>query len=60
MAGVPPLPERCASSAVVRQRQGIDTKAVGIHERVENDIKCLPAAIERFEGRDDLFGSPNF
>ena len=34
--------------------------AVGSHERVENDIKCLRAAFERLEGGHDVFASPDF
>jgi hypothetical protein len=43
-----------------RECQGIDANAVGIRERVENDIKCLGAAIERLEGGHNVFASPNF
>src|SRR5262249_38829960 len=43
-----------------RQHQGVDAKLVGSYERVDNDIKCLRAAIERLEGRHDVFASLDF
>src|SRR5262249_61315123 len=42
------------------QRQGIDADVVGIHERVDTDIKCVCTAIERLEGGYDVFASPDF
>src|SRR5262245_26112380 len=55
-----PFPEHVHRRQSRGQRQRIDANAVGIHERVENDIKRLLVAIERLEGRDDVFASPNF
>jgi hypothetical protein len=37
------------------QRQGVDTNNVGGYERVANDGKCVCAALERLEGRRDIF-----
>jgi hypothetical protein len=42
------------------QRQGIDPNAVGIHDRVDHDIKYLRAAFELLEGGGDVFASPDF
>src|SRR5262245_42730016 len=42
------------------QRQGIDANAVGTYERVDTDIKCVRAAIERLEGGHDVFASSDF
>jgi hypothetical protein len=33
---------------------------MGIHERVDTDIKCIRAAFERLEGGRDVFASPDF
>ena len=42
------------------QRQGVDANAVGVHERVDTDIKCIRAALERVEGGRDVLRSPDF
>jgi hypothetical protein len=42
------------------QRQGIDANAVGVHERVDTDIKCIRAVLECLEGGRDVFASPDF
>src|SRR6516225_2026511 len=55
-----PFPELVHRRQSRGQRQRIDAKAVGIHERVKSDIKRLLVAIERLGGRDDVFASPNF
>jgi len=43
-----------------RQRQGIDANAMGGHERVGTDIKCIRAALECLEAGRDVFASPDF
>src|SRR5215831_19852352 len=42
------------------QRQGIDADAMGEHERVDTDIKCVCTSIERLEGGYDVFASLDF
>ena len=37
-----------------------DADAMGMHERVDTDIKCVRAALECLEGGRDVFASPDF
>jgi hypothetical protein len=42
------------------QRQGVDSSPIDVQERVNNDIKCLGAALESLEGGCDILRSPDF
>src|SRR5258708_14992563 len=40
--------------------RGIDANSVGVHERVDADIKCVCAALYRLEGGHDVLRSSDF
>ena len=42
------------------EREGVDANPVGAYERVGDDIKCIRATLERFEGGRDILRSPDF
>jgi hypothetical protein len=44
-----PFPNGVHRRQPLSQRQGIDADAVAYYERVDTDIKCVRAAIERLE-----------
>src|SRR6516165_1235136 len=41
-------------------RPGVNANPVRDYERVVDDVKCIRTTIERFEGRRDILGSPDF
>ena len=50
----------CIVGSRAPERQGVDANPVGVHERVDHDIKRVRAPLERLEGGRDILGSPDF